>query len=291
MTSSGAHPVRRTVSGHSGMAVCLLVLLMCSWPAAAGETLSFGIVPQQAASTLARAWQPLLNRLSGTTGVTLVFATAPDIPAFEQRLAAGTYDFAYMNPYHYTVFAQEPGYTAFAREDKRIRGIVVVAGDSQLQSIRDLDGASVAFPAPAAFAATVLPLAEFRSMGIHVSPVFVSSHDSVYMAVQRGLYPAGGGIQRTFAATTPAVRGALRVLWTTPEHTPHAFAVHPRVDRAILQTVAQALLSLDLDAEGQALLGSLQMSPLVKAQDADWDDVRALRIHELDLTTPDQTAP
>jgi phosphonate transport system substrate-binding protein len=70
------------------------------------RSLSFGVVPQQSATELAKAWIPLFNVLSESAGLGLRFATAPSIPIFEQRLAAGEYDLAYMNPYHYTVFSQ-----------------------------------------------------------------------------------------------------------------------------------------------------------------------------------------
>jgi phosphonate transport system substrate-binding protein len=179
----------------AGLLLALPDLLWAQDP----KPLSFGIVPQQSAARLARLWTPVCRWLSERTGQTVVFKTAKDIPTFEQRVAAGEYDIAYMNPYHYTVFSIDPGYRAFAREtEKRIRGIVVVKKDSAYQSIGELAGMTLAFPAPAAFAASVLPRAYFKKNGIEITPRYVKSHDSVYLAVARGLYPAGGGIQRTF---------------------------------------------------------------------------------------------
>ncbi|CRI63664.1 hypothetical protein THIOKS11410013 [Thiocapsa sp. KS1] len=55
-------------------------------------TLTFGVVPQQAASKLARLWSPILDDLGARTGVRIGFRTAPDTPTFERRLAAGDYD-------------------------------------------------------------------------------------------------------------------------------------------------------------------------------------------------------
>ena len=69
-------------------------------------------MPQQSATKLARTWVPLLRLIQERSGMALRFATAPDIPTFEQRLAAGEYDLAYMNPYHYTVFHESPGFFA-----------------------------------------------------------------------------------------------------------------------------------------------------------------------------------
>ena len=135
---------------------------LASLPAAhAAVPLSFGVVPQSPPAELARLWNPLIEALAQRAGVALRFATAPDIPSFEARLAEGRYDLAYMNPYHYTVFHQRPGYRAFAAEaGRRLRGIIVVPADSPLQGLDALQGRTLAFPSPGSFAATVLPLAE-----------------------------------------------------------------------------------------------------------------------------------
>lgn len=247
-------------------------------------TLTLGVVPQQAAGALARTWGPLLAEVGRRAGVTLDFRTAPDIPAFEARLAAGDYDLAYMNPYHYTVYSSAPGYRAFARQrGEGLRGILVVRKDAPIREIAQLQGLSVAFPAPAAFAASVLPQAALRQAGVRVEPVYVRSHESVYLAVARGLYPAGGGIERTLAATAPEVREQLRVLWRTEPYTPHALAAHPRADRALVARVRDALVALADDPHGRALLAAIQFTGWVAAADADWNDVRALHIDLLPI--------
>jgi phosphonate transport system substrate-binding protein len=267
-------------------AILILIVLSASaedTPAPSPAPLSFGVVPQQATAELARNWTPVFQYLGERAGVELRFATAPDIPTFEQRMAAGEYDLAYMNPYHYTVFHAHPGYDAIARQsNKRIRGILVIRRDSDIEDIADLDGQTLAFPAPAAFAASVLPRAALKEAGIRVEPRYVRSHDSVYLAVAEGLYPAGGGIERTFANIEPELRDSLRVLWRTKDYTPHAFAAHPRVDPALVTRVRDAMLSMADDPDGRALLAALGFEGITAAQDSDWDDVRALGIDLLD---------
>jgi phosphonate transport system substrate-binding protein len=245
--------------------------------------LSFGIVPQQAAAQLAALWSPIFKYLSERTGVDMGFRTAPDIPTFEQRLAAGQYDLAYMNPYHYTVFHEHPGYVAFAHQrDKRIRGILVTRADAGIAGIEDLRGATLAFPAPAAFAASVLPRAALREAGIDIEPRYVRSHDSVYRAVAQGLYPAGGGIERTFDNADSSVRDQLRVLWRTEDYTPHAFAAHPRVDKQTVARVRDAMVAMADDPRGQQLLAAIGFVGIDPASDGDWNDVRALNIDLLE---------
>src|SRR5471032_2342910 len=115
--------------------------------ARAEKTYSFGIVPQESASLMAEVWTPVLNALAQRSGLALTFSTAPDIPTFEKRVAAGEYDFVYMNPYHFTVFNAKPGYRALARDKgERLRGIVVVRKDSPYKDLKDLSGATLAFP-------------------------------------------------------------------------------------------------------------------------------------------------
>ncbi len=239
--------------------------------------LTFGIVPQQAASTLARKWSPLLAALSQNANFQLRFATAPDIPTFEKRLANGEYDVAYMNPYHFTVFNDSPGYQAVAKEkNKKIQGIIVVKRDSDIQSLEQLNGELLAFPAPAAFAASVLPRANLKIKGLTNEIKYVGSHDSVYIAVAQGLVAGGGGVKRTFKTMDKAVTSQLRVLWETPSYTPHAIAIHPSVDTEIVESLADRFVQLSSDAEGKALLESLGFKPFEAAENQDWNDVRAL---------------
>lgn len=265
-----------------GFSLSIAGLLLSLTLSASAAPLSFGVVPQQSANKLAKLWTPVFLYLSDKTGEEIRFATANDIPAFEQRLLRGEYDFAYMNPYHYTVFHQKPGYQALARQkDKRIQGILVVRRDSPIQSLEALNQQVVAFPSPAAFAASVLPQAQLMRDGIAVEPRYVSSHDSVYLNVARGFMVAGGGVMRTFNNTAPEVREQLRILWTTPGYTPHAIAVHPRVDERIVLKIQAALANMHLDPEGAALLKSININAFDSAADADWDDVRSLNIQLL----------
>ena len=213
---------------------------------------TFGIVPQQSAAKLARLWGPILHQLSEQTGLQIQFKTAPDIPTFEQRLAQDEYDFAYMNPYHYTVFHESNGYRALAKaRDKRIKGILVARKDSPVTQLSDLDNSQLAFPAPAAFAASILTRGNLQASNISFEPKYVSSHDSVYRSVAKGLYPAGGGVIRTLNNVAPEIRGQLRVLWTSAGYTPHAIAAHPRIKQEHIKSIQQALIALEQTGMGK----------------------------------------
>lgn len=245
----------------------------------APSTYTFGIVPQQSGSRLSQLWSPILQYLEEETGYRLRFATTRNIPTFEKRLQAGKYDFAYMNPYHYTEHHKSAGYNAFAKaKDKRLKGILVVRKDSPFDGLDDLDDQELAFPSNA-FAANLVPRANFRELGVSVTPKYVSSHDSVYRNVAKGRYAAGGGVMRTFNNTSPELRKELRILWTSDGYTPHAFAAHPRVPVAAVEKLREAMLKMAEDPEGQTLLKSIRLKGVETARDGDWDDVRALELN------------
>ena len=270
---------------HYYLPGCLLAILLISNSQAETnqQTLTFGIVPQQSATKLARMWTPLLEYLSEQTGHRLQFKTAPDIPEFEQRLANGEYDFAYMNPYHYTTFHRSPGYQAFAKQkDKYLKGIIVVRADSAYQELHEFSNQTLAFPAPAAFAASIVTRAEFSSLGIPITPKYVSSHDSVYRTVAKGIYPAGGGVVRTLKGLEPEIREQLRILWTSPPYTPHALAAHPRVAADTVAAISAAMQQLDESEQGRQLLKQINFRGVVAANDTDWDNIRKLDIDLLD---------
>lgn len=252
-------------------------LMVPLWVHSESRPLTFGIVPQQSSSRLAEQWTPLMSYLSDQLGRPVRFMTAPDIPTFERRVLAGQYDIAYMNPYHYVEFSKVPGYRAIAREqEKRIRGIVVVRESDKATQLSDLQGEILVFPAPAAFAATILVRAELERLAVSYSPKFVSSHDSVYLNVEKGFARAGGGIERTFSSAKGEGLSGLRVLWRSPGYTPHAFAVHPDLPEIDAERIGDLLSTLSETEKGRSLLEGITLKSLIRARDRDWNDVRSL---------------
>lgn len=255
-----------------------LSLYLSTLTAYAQQEYSFGIVPQSNGSKLSMLWSPILKYIETHADVDLRFATARNISTFEKRLNSGSYDFVYMNPYHYTISHEAQGYAAFAKaKKKRLKGIVVVQKDSPYRSINDLDNTELAFPSHA-FAANLVPRAIMTKENISFTSKYVASHDSVYRNIARGRYPAGGGVMRTFNNAAPEYRDKLRVLWTSDGYTPHAFAAHPRVPQAIVDKIQAILLNMEQDTEGQHLLKKLRLDGIEKGNDSDWNDVRALNI-------------
>lgn len=242
--------------------------------------ISFGVGPQQSASELAKRWVPIFQYLSEKTGYDIQFTTAKDIPTYQQQAKEGFFDMLYINPYHYTLFNKSAGYDVFATEkDAKLVGVLVVRKDSPYNSVADLNGMNLAFPSPNAVTATVLPLAHFKENNISVTPNYIVSMDSVYRAVAKGLYPAGGGEQRTFNSLDPEIRSQLRILWSAEPFPAFIFAAHPRVPKDVVKRVQAAMLEIDKDPKGMELLKVINLKGIVSAKDSDYDSVRKLNLN------------
>jgi phosphonate transport system substrate-binding protein len=260
------------------------------------NVLTLGVVPQQSPADIERNWSGLARYLETRLGKTVLIKTASSIPEFERRCGRGLYDIAYMNPYHLTVFCERPGYRAMVKQNnKSIIGILVVRKDSpfapidspQSVNLKKFQGKKVAFPSPAAFAASLLTRAEFKRQNVDIIPHYVLSHDSVYQNVKDGHFLVGGGVIRTLKSMPPDVQDELRILWTSKPYTPHALAAHPRLSDQEFKRIQSALCSADLSAPTSEwrskALTPLCFNGFIVAENADWNDVRRLGLSELEI--------
>ena len=263
-------------------AVAILMFAVTAWysEARAGDapTYSISIVPQFDLRRIEAIWRPIIERLEPMTGFRFHLVMEPTIPAFEKALNAGAYDFAYMNPYHYVVAHRLQGYQPIVRDvENDLYGVVVVAKGTGLINVAMLDGRKVAFPAPNAMGASLIPRAEFvRKFHIKISEVYVKSHDSAYLNVLLGQTDAAGGIRATFDQLKPEIRDGLTIIHETERFPPHPLAAHPRVPAADVLRIQKALLELGRDRQGARLLADIPIKSVGPARDQEYETLRHL---------------
>ena len=249
----------------------LITLLILNFHSVSAEeqhkSFNFAVVPQLPALTLHKHWKPFLDRLTDLTGYKFNLVIHPSIPSFESDLYHGNPDFAYMNPYTQVLVKKSLGYTPIIRDQKRkLSGILVVRADSKIQSLKELDGKTLAFPSPNAFAASLYMRALLiEKEKLEIKPVYVNTHANVYRTVIHGQTPAGGGVNKTFLTESDAVKEQLRILYTTPSVAPHPIGVHPRVDRKITSDIQSAILSMTKKESDRKILSDIHIPTPIAA--------------------------
>ncbi len=248
----------------------------------AAKPYSVYIVPQLTPVATHKAWAPVLEKLAAATGLEFELNVEPSIPAFEQAIASGTPDFAYMNPYHIIVAKRDKGYIPLLRDSKNmLEGILVVKKGGEIKSLEDLKGKTLSFPAPNAFAASLFMRALLAQQNITITTNYVKTHSNVYRSVLLGDVAAGGGINNTFQREPKDVSDQLQVLYVTPKTAPHPLAVNPRIPEAVRIKVLETFIQLATDPANAALFDAIQMPIPVPADYArDYHSLEALGLEK-----------
>lgn len=243
---------------------------------------TIGVVPQFEIRHIRKIWSPILNEIKKNTGIKLKLVGSPTISDFGRELKAGTFDFAYMNPYHLLVSEKSQGYIPLIRDvGRNLYGIIVVKRDSEIKSVQDLNGKKIAFPSPNALGASLLIRANLKNkFNIDFKPVYVKTHSSVYLNVLVKQVDAGGGVQKTLNQQKDNIKGALRILHQTPKVNPHPLAAHPRVSVEVREKIKNTLLQLGQNAIGQALLSKIPMKKIGPATVNDYSPLKKFKLDE-----------
>lgn len=243
------------------------------------KVLVFGVVPQQSPMDMIKDWQPVITYLENATGEKIVLKVERSIPEFEKVLYSGGYDIAYMNPYHYVVAHKRQGYDAKVRDEKNIVGILVTRKNSGFADPSMLKGKEFLFPAPDAFAATLLTKYELlKKYGIDVNKEkkyrYVNSHDSVYKGIARNIGDVGGGIERTFTnLEDKETKESLVILYKTKAYPSHPFAFHPSMPEKLKLKMTKAIIEIP-----GHFVSALSMKRLKETDDNEFDSVRDIAV-------------
>ena len=243
---------------------------------------SFGVVPQFEQRKTFKIWIPILSELERRTGFHFILKGSSKIPDFEGRFMEGGFDLAYMNPYHLVIASDTQGYIPLIRDgSKTLNGVLVVRRDSGISDISELDGKSMAFPAPNALGASLLIRSELKkTFGIKIIPKYVQTHSSVYLHVMKKLVDVGGGVLQTLESQRPEIRNNLKVLYKTRSMAPHPITIHPRVPVEHQERILEALLAMATDELGGRLFSKIPIKKAVPASLSDYDDVSTWGLDE-----------
>jgi phosphonate transport system substrate-binding protein len=184
-----------------------------------------------------------------------------------------------MNPYHFIIANKKQNYTAFIRAKKNIVGIILSKEKEVDFSVDNLRGKRFLFPAPNAFAATLLPKFELKEKyGFDVDKnakvLYVNSHDSVYKGISRGIGYLGGGIIRTFNNFKDKNdKDKLNIVYKTNPYPSHPIAYNPRISKENVEKLTKAFLNMP--AEIKSLLSIKQF---IKTDNSEYDAIKTIGV-------------
>ena len=242
----------------------------------------FGVVPQFSEQRIQKIWLPILKELENRTGFKFQLAGSSTIPAFEKQFMTAEFDFAYMNPYHVILAAEAKQYTPMLRDvGNSLFGILVVRKDSDIKDVSKLNGEAVAFPAPNALGASLIPRSDlYKKFHVAVQPRYVQSHSSVYLNVVLGRVSAGGGVQKTFDRQDNIIKEKLRVIYKTKKFSPHPIVVRNGIPKEHAEKIKQAFLDMGRTPEGKKLFKRIPIGEIGDATIEDYLPLKELNLEQ-----------
>lgn len=257
------HSLIKVLSGLILLGVITFASAACVGDQSASKSYKVYVVPQLTATQIYSRWSPLLEQVGKETKQCFELIVPTNIPQFESDLLNGRPDFAYMNPYHAVMKWRNHQYIPLVASGDPIFGILTIQNDSKINSIKELSRGRIAFPAPNAFAASLLIRATLTKEGIPFEPVYVKTHSNVYRSVIRGDVEAGGGIQSTLIAEPPELKAELKTLMETKRYTSHPFSANARVPERTRKAVQDTLVGMDQSSVGSELLKGAQLAKAI----------------------------
>ena len=242
----------------------------------ASEPLSFGVLNQQPAAETATLWNPILQYLTAKTGLALRLKIAATVEETDAMTARGEFDFLYSNHNFDPEYAQA-NYRPLAQWGGHpLVGQIVVLADSPITDLKQLEGKTVAFPSKDAFIAYQVTRHALKQAGIQIQPVFGASQQGAAVQLQTGRADAAS-LNKLFADRFQSEgKGKFRVLFVSEEWPNIPVQAHPRIAKADAESVKQALVKMNDDPEGKALLAKLKIPGFLPVADSDYRKTRLL---------------
>lgn len=238
-------------------AAVLLGLLAAPSTGLAGEGETrylFNVLNHRSVQLTAQYWNPILVYVSKKSGVPLELRLNKTSKENTAIAETGAYHFLYTNHF-FTPARDKLGYRVIARPaGGDIRSQIVVTKESDVQSLKDLEGKEIAFPTPDGFTGYWLPMDQLLRNGVKVKPVFSGSQESSFGQLRASKVAAAGVNSVALENYSRREKFEYRVLWTSDAFKELCIMAAPTVPKDKVAAVQAALVGMVNDPEGRKIL-------------------------------------
>jgi phosphonate transport system substrate-binding protein len=254
------------------------------------NVITYAYLPQYSHAVSFARHGKLVEYLKEATGLPLLQVYPNTFDEHVKMVERGEIDISFSNPFIYINLARN-GAEAFARivenDDKSdFRGQIITRKDNKtIKTLDDCRGKRWIAVDPSSAGGYLFALGLFMDHGITrqdfsevaFAPGPGGKQEKVVLAVYAGKFDIGSIREGTLEVVGGKVElERLRVLAETPFYPGWVFANRKGLDREITDRIAQALLRLDKMASGKDILRAAGFKAIIKAEDQDYDSIRAL---------------
>jgi phosphonate transport system substrate-binding protein len=264
----------------------------------AAKTVLIGLIPEQNLFRQIERYEPLAGYLSDKTGLQIKLTVLPRYGNIIDHFVQEKMDGAFFGSFTYALAHARLGVQVVARPEgldgsSSYRGYIFVRRDSTIRTAAHMQGKRFAFVDRATTAGYLLPLAFFKRHHFKYHSLreiyYSGTHEDTIHDVLNRKADIGAAKNTVFdrlAASDARIRRELLVLETSPAVPENALAFRHDLDETVKSAVEQALLNMQNDQQGLAVLNAFGARRFIQTRDADYEPVyRYARQIGLDLTT------
>ncbi len=266
-----------------------------------GKPLLIGLIPEQNIFRQFERYEPLAGYLSKKIGMNIKLSVLPRYGNIINNFKSEKMDGAFFGSFVYALAHAKLGIEVLARPvdlngASTYHGLIFVRKDSGIRSVQDMAGKRFAFVDKAATAGYLLPLSYFHEHGIDFKTYlkesyFTGTHeDAIYDVLNRkaDIGAAKNTVYERLAAADNRIKNELTILERSPDVPENGLAVRKDLDDEIKKKLKEALLGMDSDPEGIAVLKDFGAQKFIETTDKDYLPVyRYAREVHLNLATYD----
>lgn len=235
-----------------------LLLGFLALPSAAlaveSEAYLFNVLNHRSVSLTAQYWNPIMVYVTKKSGVPLELRLNKTSKENTAIAETGAYHFLYTNHF-FTPERDKLGYRVIARPaGPDIRSQIVVAKESAIQSVKDLEGKEIAFPTPDGFTGYWVPMDQLLRNNLKVKPVFTGSQEASFGQLRVSKVAAAGVNSVALENYARREKFEYRVLWTSEAYKELCIMATPKVPKDKVAAVQAALVGMANDPEGRKIL-------------------------------------
>jgi phosphonate transport system substrate-binding protein len=270
-------------------------------PKTSGRTLVIGLIPEQNIFRQFDRYEPLAQYLSKKLGMKIKLSVLPRYGNIIDNFTSEKLDGAFFGSFTYTLAHTKLGVEVIARPvsldgTSTYYGLIFVRKDSGIKSIREMKGKRFAFVDKATTAGYLLPLAYFRRHKLNFhgylkEVYFAGTHEDVIYDVLNRKADIGAAKNTVFeklVAKDGRLQKELTVLERSPNVPSNGLAMRRHLDSAIREKLKEALLGMDRDPEGIAVLKAFGARKFIETTEKDYRPVyQYAQESQLDLATYD----
>jgi phosphonate transport system substrate-binding protein len=248
----------------------------------AEQAYSFNVLNHRSIALTAQYWNPILLYVSQKSGVPLELKLNRTAQENTAKAETGMYDFVYTNHF-FTPDRDRLGYRVIARpKGPGIRGQIVVARDSPVKDLRELEGKEVAFPTPDGFTGYWVPMDALLNNGVSVKAVFSGNQEASIGLLRRDEVAAAGVNSSVLERFSRRSDFHYRVLWSSRLYNDLCIMAKPSLSKDKTDAVRAAFVGMAKDPAGRKILEAganlLKLEDelgFVSSDNRDYDNYRA----------------